>query len=356
MNSLNSYLESLIKFRKEILLMHSIWLHYFLLLVSVFIYGCSDTNEHNNVVNKSKANRERSYDHYVLPKEVVKKVKKKLKIVKRFNPPNINEKGFPDVKYLILERKVALLRGSRRSKSKIHKTKKVTDNINKIKMKKYEFEDKNYSDLGENISTFPVKRNRILTSDMRITAILEDAVNSQIPGRIIAIVDRDILSPTMDYVLIPAYTKFICMYEGLHNTEQTRLPVKCIRAIRPDGVSIILTNAISADMTGKMGLVGKVNSKSGKRYATALMLSAISAVSRATYPRKNNKKLHIMSHDLYNRFGEMSSKILVDKLDLKPTISIPAGTRIQIIPTTDIYFKEVIEVIEQNKEVSSEKN
>ena len=54
----------------------------------------------------------------------------------------------------------------------------------KMEPTKYILEDKNYDPFPKDVSTLPVDRSRTLTTDMRINAVLDDDINSQIPGEI----------------------------------------------------------------------------------------------------------------------------------------------------------------------------
>lgn len=105
----------------------------------------------------------------------------------------------------------------------------------------------------------------------------------------IVILDRDILSPTMKYVLLPAYTKFICSYTGLSKTGQTRIPLDCSRAIRPDGVNILLTGMSGGDVSGKSGLIGKIDNRFMTQYGGAFLLAGISAMSGVMSKKQNGR-------------------------------------------------------------------
>jgi type IV secretion system protein VirB10 len=191
---------------------------------------------------------------------------------------------------------------------------------------------------------FPVERSRILTEDTIINSVLEREINSQIPGKAIAIIDRDVLSPNGKYILLPAYTKIICQYEVLSQTGYTRLPVTCTRAIRPDGVSILLSNAISADQMGRTGLIGNVDNRTFERYGSAFILSGIAALAQSGVNTERqswrNNSSTILSHNL----GQVTSEVIKQNVDLRPIITIRAGSKIMIVLNTDIVLRKPIEV------------
>lgn len=210
---------------------------------------------------------------------------------------------------------------------------------------KYRFADLGYGDLPKDLSTFPVDRSRIITTDMKINAVLDDDINSQIPGIAIAIVDKPLFSPNNKNILLPVFTKIVCEYEGLELQGQTRLPIKCIRAIRPDGVSITLTDAIVADQMGRSGLTGYVDNRTFEIYAGAFIMSGISALAQSgvnqnapTYPNWRSNSQTVFS----NNIGQVTSDVIRKNIDLRPIVYIKAGTRMQIRPRVDIVFKEPI--------------
>lgn len=215
-----------------------------------------------------------------------------------------------------------------------------------------QFQDRDYGDLPKDLSTFPVDRSRIITTDMKINAVLDDDINSQIPGVFIAIVDKPLFSPNNKNILLPVFTKVICEYEGLELQGQTRLPIKCIRLIRPDGVSITLTDAIVADQQGRSGLTGEVDNKNFEMYAGAFIMSGISALAQsgvnqnaALYPNWRTNAQTTFS----NNIGQVTMEVIRKNIDLRPVVYIKAGTRMQIRPRVDIVFKEPI-FKEQTKE------
>lgn len=246
--------------------------------------------------------------------------------------------------------KAAACREQRKSKHV-----KLYSNLPKPNNLTYRFLDRDYGDLPKDLSTFPVDRSRIITIDMKINAVLDDDINSQIPGIAIAIVDKPLFSPNNKNILLPVFTKIICEYEGLELQGQTRLPIKCIRAIRPDGVSITLTDAIVADQMGRSGLTGDVDNRTFEIYAGAFIMSGISALAQSgvnqnapSYPNWRSNSQTVFS----NNIGQVTADVIRKNIDLRPIVYIKAGTRMQIRPRVDIVFKEPI--LEEQGEVLHE--
>lgn len=184
-------------------------------------------------------------------------------------------------------------------------------------------------------STMPINRERLITSDMRISAILEDEINSQIPGKFIAIVDKSILNYNGTKIILPAYTKFICQYDGTEHLNQTRLSVVCTRIIRPDGVTVFLANAQVSDAVGRSGLIGTVRASSFQKHGINFLISALTGA--LTLKNQQNKYSQIMNQYFMHE-GIKLMKDLYKKEDYKPIMLIKSGSRIQILPDKDIFL------------------
>jgi type IV secretion system protein VirB10 len=219
---------------------------------------------------------------------------------------------------------------------------------------RYQLTDKDYSPLSQDLSTLPVDRSRTLTTDMRINAVLDDDINSQIPGVAIAIVDKPVFSPNNKYILLPVFTKIICEYQSVEQHGQTRLPMTCTRAIRPDGVSVTLTDAIVADQMGRTGLTGEVDNRTFETYAGAFIMSGISALAQSGVNPNAPAWRGNAQTTFSNNIGQVTADVIQKNISLKPVIYIKAGTRMQIRPKVDIVFKEPIP-IQSKKEAQHEK-
>jgi type IV secretion system protein VirB10 len=245
---------------------------------------------------------------------------------------------FPDSKPLMREIQARQMRGKRlalQSRPKPQPADKITVHLEDESYQVYEG-----SSFEPDITTLKVDRTRILTADMRIPAILEDSLNSQLAGRFIAIIDKDILSPNCKKVLLPAYSKIICYYEGVEDVNSTRLGATCKRIIRPDGMSVALTDSNVADRVGRNGLIGDLDHRTLERYGAAFTVSLISALAQASSQISDQQTFNNAATQLSNNLGQVTSKVLEQKLDLRPIITVPAGSRIHIIPNQDIYFRK----------------
>ncbi len=111
-----------------------------------------------------------------------------------------------------------------------------------------------------------------------IPAVLETAMNSDLPGYVRAVVSQDVRSFDGSRVLIPRSSRLIGQYKSGLAAGQTRAYVLWSRLIRPDGVSVAIASP-GTDEAGQSGLDGQVDNHFFKRFGSALLLSVVGAAS-----------------------------------------------------------------------------
>lgn len=207
---------------------------------------------------------------------------------------------------------------------------------------KWRLKDDDYQrdNLPEDRSTLPVDRFRVITADRYIGAVLENAINSQIPGRVVAVVERHVFGADGRVPLLPKGTRVICDYQSLAKVGDTRLQVTCSRAILPDGASIELTDAQGADQMARTGFIGVVDNRIWERYGTAMIVSIMSAASSLGASISSNQQITSGGNSLSQNLGQVTAKVLEQSVDLAPVVEIPAGSKIQIIPRVDIWLRK----------------
>ncbi len=119
-----------------------------------------------------------------------------------------------------------------------------------------------------------VNPSTTVTEGTLIPAILETAINTDVPGYVRAVVSQDVRSFDGKRVLVPRSSRLIGQYQAGVQQGQKRAYVIWTRLIRPDGVSVNLASpAIAFD--GTTGLEGDVNSHFFKRFGSGLLLSVV---------------------------------------------------------------------------------
>ena len=117
-----------------------------------------------------------------------------------------------------------------------------------------------------------------VTQGTLIPAILETAIDTDVPGFVRAVVSQDVRSFDGTKVLVPRSSRLIGQYQSGVQNGQKRAYVIWTRLIRPDGASVnIASPAVGFD--GTTGLKGDVNSQFFQRFGSAMLLSVVSGLS-----------------------------------------------------------------------------
>lgn len=114
-----------------------------------------------------------------------------------------------------------------------------------------------------------------VTQGTLIPAVLETAIDTNVPGYVRAVVSQDVRSFDGTKVLVPRSSRLIGQYQSGLQNGQRRAYVVWTRLIRPDGASVNLASpAIGFD--GTTGLAGQVSGNSFfKRFGSAMLLSVV---------------------------------------------------------------------------------
>lgn len=114
-----------------------------------------------------------------------------------------------------------------------------------------------------------------VTQGTLIPAVLETAIDTNVPGYVRAVVSQDVRSFDGTKVLVPRSSRLIGQYQSGMQNGQRRAYVIWTRLIRPDGASVNLASpAIGFD--GTTGLAGNVSGNSFfKRFGSAMLLSVV---------------------------------------------------------------------------------
>jgi type IV secretion system protein VirB10 len=164
-----------------------------------------------------------------------------------------------------------------------------------------------------------------------IPAVLETAINSDLPGYVRAVVSSDIRSFDGSRVLVPRSSRLIGQYKSGVAGGQTRAYVMWTRLIRPDGVSVALASP-AVDETGQTGLTGKVDGHFMKRFGSSLLLSVVGAASTVASGGAG----------LILSGGESAASVAASRDgQIPPTIKVRQGQPIRVFTAKDLDFSTV---------------
>ena len=160
-----------------------------------------------------------------------------------------------------------------------------------------------------------------------IPAVLETAIDTDLPGYVRAVVSRDVKSFDGTKVLIPRSSRLVGRYKSGLGAGQTRAYVIWSRLIRPDGVSIALGSP-AVDFTGESGLAGKVDSHFFKRFSSAVLLSVVGGLSSIA----GNASVIVSG-------GQSAASVAAQRdTGIAPTVKVPQGQPIRVFTARDLDF------------------
>lgn len=171
-----------------------------------------------------------------------------------------------------------------------------------------------------------------------IIASLETAINSQLPGEIIAVVNHPVESMDAKNVLIPEGSKLFGEYQTAQDIGERRIQVAWNRIVTPDGRSVTM-KTYGADQLGRSGLTGRVNNRLGAKFTAAALVSIVSAGPLLASNNSSNGNRD-NSNDAATNLSTTLANTLTDAvkpyLDLKPIINVKQGALVTVIVNQDI--------------------
>jgi type IV secretory pathway VirB10-like protein len=178
-----------------------------------------------------------------------------------------------------------------------------------------------------------------------IPAILEQGINSDLPGEVKALVRSNVYdTATGKYLLIPQGSRMVGVYDSQISYGQNRLQVIWTRIIYPDGSSINLDAMMGQDIQGMAGFHDQVDNHYKRLIGSALLTSAFAAGIELSQ-RQNTSLLttpsagQTASSAVGQQLGELGSEVTRKNLSIQPTIKIPVGYRFNVRVNRDILFE-----------------
>ncbi len=165
-----------------------------------------------------------------------------------------------------------------------------------------------------------------------IPAVLETAINSDLPGYTRAIVSRDIRSFDGTAVLVPRGSRLVGQYKSGLTTGETRAFIIWDRLIRPDGLSVQLASPATDDL-GQAGSSGNVDNHFVARFGAAILLSIVNGLTSGL--SKSNSTIVIGSS---TEASSIANSALQANVSVPPTIHVPQGTPIEVFVARDLDF------------------
>jgi type IV secretion system protein VirB10 len=162
-----------------------------------------------------------------------------------------------------------------------------------------------------------------------IPAVLETAIDTDVPGFARAVVSQDVRSFDGSRVLIPRSSRLIGEYKGVTQAGQRRAFLMWTRLVRPDGVSIALASP-AADFSGQAGIGGQVNSHFLSRFGSSILLSILGGAGSLV---SGGASTVVVSG------GQSAASVAAARDGSRPpTIKVRQGEPIRVFTARDLIF------------------
>ena len=179
--------------------------------------------------------------------------------------------------------------------------------------------------------------SRVVPQGTLIAAVLESAINSDLPGAVRGVVSRDVRSFDGSRVLIPRGSRLVGQYKSAASVGQTRAFVVWSRIISPSGVSIDIASP-AVDRLGRGGVEGKVDNHFFERFGASILLTVLNAgVTAAANSGSNNSNTTL----ILGGAGQAAVST-VRPADIPATLQVNQGAAIQVYVARDLDFAGVV--------------
>lgn len=179
-----------------------------------------------------------------------------------------------------------------------------------------------------------------------IPAVLLSAINSDLPGSILAQVRQPVYD-TFDYrkLLIPAGTRIVGRYSSDINYGQERVMVAWDEMIFPNGRRISIAGMPGTDAQGASGLHDKVDTHFWRTWSSALLVSLIGAAAQQAQPQNQGTfntptASQQATAAAANSLNETASQVLRKNLNVAPTLEIRPGYLFNIMVNKSVSLPE----------------
>jgi type IV secretion system protein TrbI len=178
-----------------------------------------------------------------------------------------------------------------------------------------------------------------------IPAVLEQAVNSDLPGELKALVMSNVYdTATGRYLLIPQGSRLVGLYDSHVGYGQDGVQVVWNRVIYPDGSSLDLDGMLGLDSHGNAGLRYQVD----HHYKRLIGFAVLTSMFTAAYEISQNRRQSVLttpstgqtaSAAVGQEMSQLGSQITRRNLNVQPTIKIPVGYKFNVRVNRDILFE-----------------
>jgi type IV secretion system protein VirB10 len=190
----------------------------------------------------------------------------------------------------------------------------------------------------------PLSRYEI-KAGWEIPAVLEQSLNSDLPGELKALVTSNVYdTATGQYLLIPQGARLVGKYDSRVSYGQNGVQVAWSRIVFPDASSIDLDGMLGLDSHGNAGLRDQVD----RHYKRLIGMSVLSSMFMAAFAISQNRSQTVLTYPTPGQAAETAvgqdlsmtgAQMARSNMNVQPTIKVPAGYRFTVRVNRDILFE-----------------
>lgn len=206
-------------------------------------------------------------------------------------------------------------------------------------------------DYLQSIRAVPLSRYEI-KAGWEIPAVLEQSLNSDLPGELKALVASNVYdTATGMYLLIPQGSRLMGHYDSRVSYGQDGVQVVWSRIIFPDASAIDLNGMVGLDSHGNAGLRDKVD-RHYRRLLGFSVLTSMFAAAFAISQQRNQSVLvnpsagQIAAGAVGQELSQTGAQITRRNLNVQPTIKVPVGYKFTVRVNRDILFESPYESVD----------
>lgn len=177
-------------------------------------------------------------------------------------------------------------------------------------------------------------RSFLLTEGTMIGGVLETAIQSDLAGKVRAMVNEDIYSEDGTLLLIEKHSQITGQYTGGLEKGQVRIFVVWDRIITPRGVDIKIKSPATGPL-GRAGLGGIVDRHIMERFGASTLLSLVGAAAA-----QNDDLDSDFRQAVGENFNDSANTALEHSIDIPATLHKLQGEKIKIFVAKDVNFRQ----------------
>jgi type IV secretion system protein VirB10 len=200
------------------------------------------------------------------------------------------------------------------------------------------------ADYLKSTRTAPISKYEIKTG-WEIPAVMEQGLNSDLPGELKALVTSNIFdTATGRYLLVPQGSRLVGIYDSHVGYGQDGVQVVWNRIIFPDASSIDLGGMSGQDAQGYSGFRHTVD----HHYKRLIGFAVLTSLFSAGFELSQNRNQSVLAYPSTGQVAagavgrevtQLGAEITRRNLNVQPTIKIPVGYKFNVRVNRDILFE-----------------